>query len=258
MAHDDTTSISASRHSRRRSCRCPCGLTHPPLRLRAWYRRSRSSERLYTVVCDERFDGSVAFANGLAKRGVPVTRFRGDITDFWYRDLSLLWREHPVAIAGATTHGPLFCLERWAWDHGLRVTYRGALTEAPGDEALIAWIDRAAPSAAKGCDMAIPPGVSASDWAQALKQFTDTVGAQWVFTSDEDVALLPGRVLAVLGRAGRTARVGGGRARHRRTGVDDRRAPRTDIASRCLRSPPARTSDTAARPATSPARSSSI
>ena len=98
------------------------------------------SERLYTVVCDERFDGSVAFANGLAKRGVPVTRFRGDITDFWYRDLSLLWRERPVAIAGATTHGPLFCLERWAWDHGLRVTYRGALTGAPGDEALTAWI----------------------------------------------------------------------------------------------------------------------
>ena len=78
--------------------------------------------------------------NGLAKRGVPVTRFRGDITDFWYRDLSLLWRERPVAIAGATTHGPLFCLERWAWDHGLRVTYRGALTGAPGDEALTAWI----------------------------------------------------------------------------------------------------------------------
>lgn len=98
------------------------------------------SERLYTVVCDERFEGSVAFAAKLAKRGVPVTRFRGDITDFWYRDLSLLWKERPVAIAGATTHGPLFCLERWAWDHGLRVTYRGALTEAPEDEALIAWI----------------------------------------------------------------------------------------------------------------------
>ena len=97
-------------------------------------------ERLYTVVCDERFDDSVAFAHALGKRGVPVTRFRGDITDFWYRDLSLLWRERPVAIAGATTHGPLFCLERWAWDHGLRVTYRGALTAAPGDEALTAWI----------------------------------------------------------------------------------------------------------------------
>jgi len=97
-------------------------------------------ERLYTVVCDERFDASVAFANAVAKRGVPVTRFRADITDFWYRDLSLVWRQRPVAIAGATKHGPLFCLERWAWDHGLRVTYRGALTEASGDDALTAWI----------------------------------------------------------------------------------------------------------------------
>ena len=97
-------------------------------------------ERLYTVLCDERFDDAVAFADALAKRGVPMTRFRGDITDFWYRDLSLLWRDHPVALAGATTHGPLFCLERWAWDHGLRVTYRRVLTEAPGDGALTAWI----------------------------------------------------------------------------------------------------------------------
>ena len=97
-------------------------------------------ERLYTVVCDERFDASVAFAAALAKRGVPVTRFRADITDFWYRDLSLIWKQRPVAIAGATTHGPLFCLERWAWDHGLRVTYRSALTETSGDEALTAWI----------------------------------------------------------------------------------------------------------------------
>jgi hypothetical protein len=96
--------------------------------------------RLYTALCDERFDDAVAFANALGKRGVPVTRFRGDITDFWYRELSPLWRQHPVALAGATTHGPLFCLERWAWDHGLRVTYRRVLTETPGDGALTAWI----------------------------------------------------------------------------------------------------------------------
>ena len=37
--------------------------------------------------------------------------------------------------------------------------------------------------------MTIPPGVRAADWAAALKQFGDVVGAQWVFTSDEDVAL---------------------------------------------------------------------
>lgn len=34
-----------------------------------------------------------------------------------------------------------------------------------------------------------PPGVNAKDWAAALNEFRAAVGAQWVFTSDEDVAL---------------------------------------------------------------------
>ena len=37
--------------------------------------------------------------------------------------------------------------------------------------------------------MKIPPGVSASDFAEAIKQFEEAVGKEWVFTSDEDVAL---------------------------------------------------------------------
>jgi 4-cresol dehydrogenase (hydroxylating) len=37
--------------------------------------------------------------------------------------------------------------------------------------------------------MKIPPGVSTSDFAAAIKQFEDAVGREWVFTSDEDVAL---------------------------------------------------------------------
>jgi (+)-pinoresinol hydroxylase len=37
--------------------------------------------------------------------------------------------------------------------------------------------------------MAIPPGVSSGDWQNALRQFAQTVGNQWVFTSDEDIAL---------------------------------------------------------------------
>jgi (+)-pinoresinol hydroxylase len=37
--------------------------------------------------------------------------------------------------------------------------------------------------------MKVPPGVSPSDFATALKQFEDVVGKDWVFTSDEDVAL---------------------------------------------------------------------
>ena len=79
---------------------------------------------LYTVLCDERFGASVAFAEEVSRRGTPVTRFRGDITDFWYRELSQRWKADPVAIAGVTTHGPLFCLERWGWDHGLRIAER--------------------------------------------------------------------------------------------------------------------------------------
>jgi (+)-pinoresinol hydroxylase len=37
--------------------------------------------------------------------------------------------------------------------------------------------------------MAIPPGVSNRDWQSALQQFTQAVGASWVFTSDEDIGL---------------------------------------------------------------------
>ena len=37
--------------------------------------------------------------------------------------------------------------------------------------------------------MPIPPGVSEQDFKRALDRFTRVVGDQWVFTSDEDVAL---------------------------------------------------------------------
>ncbi len=37
--------------------------------------------------------------------------------------------------------------------------------------------------------MKTPPGVSDKDFADAIKQFEEAVGKEWVFTSDEDVAL---------------------------------------------------------------------
>jgi hypothetical protein len=95
---------------------------------------------LYTVLCDERFAESVAFAEEMSRHGTPVTGFRGDITDFWYRDLSQRWKADPVAIAGITTHGPLFCLERWGWDHGLRLAHRQELSVAGEHETLITWV----------------------------------------------------------------------------------------------------------------------
>jgi hypothetical protein len=80
---------------------------------------------LYCVVCDMRSQWSHDFAREAERLGVRVARTSGDITDFWYTDLSLRWREAPVAIGGLTAHGPLFCLERLGWDHGLRVVFRG-------------------------------------------------------------------------------------------------------------------------------------
>jgi len=36
--------------------------------------------------------------------------------------------------------------------------------------------------------MRTPPGVKPEDFDKAIKQFSDVVGAQWVFTGDEDVS----------------------------------------------------------------------
>lgn len=90
---------------------------------------------LYKVVYDERFPASVAYGHEAMRRGLAVQAIRGDITDFWYYDLYPQWRKEPVAIAGLTAHGPIFCLERLSWDFGMRVSFR----EKRGGE-LISWM----------------------------------------------------------------------------------------------------------------------
>jgi hypothetical protein len=78
----------------------------------------------YKVVLDERFADSAAFAHELRRRGADLHAIRGDITDFWYRDLSAVWQKTRVAVAGMTAHGPLFCLEQLARDYRMRVIFR--------------------------------------------------------------------------------------------------------------------------------------
>lgn len=81
---------------------------------------------LQKVLVDAEVVESVTFGVEAARRGVPVHTFaHGDITDFWYRELDLLWRQQRAPIAGLTRHGPLFVLERFAWDRGMRVALRG-------------------------------------------------------------------------------------------------------------------------------------
>ena len=87
---------------------------------------------MYKVLYDTRFAASVAFARRAAARGVAVHAMTGDMTRFWYDDLYHRWRQEPVAIAGLTAHGALFCLERLAWEQRMRVVYRGEHAAAAG------------------------------------------------------------------------------------------------------------------------------
>jgi hypothetical protein len=79
---------------------------------------------LYKVIYDERFAASRAFGTEVKRLGAPAYSIKGDITELWFHDLDARWKREPVGIAGLTEHGPLFCLERLAWDHGMRVVYR--------------------------------------------------------------------------------------------------------------------------------------
>jgi hypothetical protein len=86
--------------------------------------RPFSAAPLYRVVYDERFPASVEFGRAAARRG-ELVRIEGDISDFWFADLSHEWQRRPAPIAGLTARGPLFFLERLAWDHCMRVVFRG-------------------------------------------------------------------------------------------------------------------------------------
>jgi len=79
---------------------------------------------LYKVVYDTRFAASVAFGRRAASLGAPVHAIQGDMTRLWFDDIYHRWKDSPVAIAGFTAQGPLFCFERLAWDQGLRVVFR--------------------------------------------------------------------------------------------------------------------------------------
>jgi len=89
---------------------------------------------LYKVIFDERYAASVAFSREAGRLGAPVQAIKGDITDLWFHDLYARWKQGPAAIAGLTGHGAIFCLERLAWDQGMRVVFRGEHKPARGGQ----------------------------------------------------------------------------------------------------------------------------
>lgn len=73
------------------------------------------------VVFDRRFQMARQFAARAGLDGLKLRAIDGDITALWFEELSLRWKEKPLWVAGLTARPALFCLERLAWDHGMRV-----------------------------------------------------------------------------------------------------------------------------------------
>jgi hypothetical protein len=107
--------------------------------LQSAHAKALAQPRLYKVLFDQRFAASREFGREAQWQGHSVQGFNGDITTVWYHDLHPRWQQGPVAIAGLTAHGALFCLERLAWDVGMRVTHR-AEQRHEGHEPLYSWV----------------------------------------------------------------------------------------------------------------------
>jgi hypothetical protein len=99
---------------------------------------------LYAALFDRRFSDSRRFSVAARRLGIAIRPISGDVTDVWYSELHPRWKESAVPIAGITTYGPLFCLERLAWDHGMRVVYRGS-HQRRSDRTIEHRLDAAAP-----------------------------------------------------------------------------------------------------------------
>jgi hypothetical protein len=86
--------------------------------------RSAPPHRFHKVIYDSRFAEPVRFAEAAKALGLETHAITGDMTGLWYDELHDLWGEEAVAIGGMTRHGPMFCLEMLARDHGMRLVYQ--------------------------------------------------------------------------------------------------------------------------------------
>ena len=81
-------------------------------------------EPAWGVVAEGSSPLAAAFRVEAARLGLRAWEIHDDITDLWYRELSLLWKEGPLILAGVTLSTSLFCLETLARDHQMRVRFR--------------------------------------------------------------------------------------------------------------------------------------
>lgn len=79
---------------------------------------------LKAILSDARYPVSSAFGAHARAMGIPHLTSKGDITAVWLKHLDPLWREGKASVMGLTTQDQLFCLERLAWDRGMKVLMR--------------------------------------------------------------------------------------------------------------------------------------
>jgi len=104
---------------------------------------SGTATEAHLALFDRRFAAARKFARTTRAQGISTRAITGDVTWVWFNELHPLWKQRPVAIAGLTTYAPLFCLERLAWDHGMRVIQRdqhNARAPNEPDQPLYSWV----------------------------------------------------------------------------------------------------------------------
>jgi len=84
----------------------------------------KTSGVLTVSVQDTRLEQSRAFSQRLAEHGVPIFSYTADPSRLWLGTLADQLHREPSVLTGLTGQGALFCLERWAWDLGMRVAMR--------------------------------------------------------------------------------------------------------------------------------------
>ena len=119
---------------------------------------------LLAVVYDTRFPDSVAFARRSEALGVAAHAIDGDMTRLWFEDIHPRWQRSPVAIAGLTAHGPMFCFAELARDVRMRLVFRAEHRPTAGGNSHVFTGPLPMLSAAVGaCARPAPLGPSMAD-----------------------------------------------------------------------------------------------
>ena len=142
------------------------------------------------MIVDRALPQAAAFAAEANAAGHETHAFERDVGALWMNEIEPRLRAGPVAIAGLTGAATLFCLELLARDYGAELVQRRSPARAAcagrGNTSAAA---RAARAASELSMPKPPPGISERDFSAALRRLEEIVGREWLFRSDEDVAL---------------------------------------------------------------------